>query len=162
MFRMITRACVDAPVDVVWDHLSRLDQIHVWTDAIHRAYISSECSTGVGAERTCELGGRRSLRERIVAWEEGISFTYESTDAPMMKLARNRWSVTPEGTQTLVTSEAEMTFRGGVFGWLLGWILVPLLRFALPNPLAKFKYWVEKGEPFSGKPSRLPVPPLSC
>jgi hypothetical protein len=108
------------------------------------------------------LGGGRTLRERIVAWDEGVSYTYESTDAPMMKLARNRWSVTPEGDRTLVTSEAEMTFRGGLFGTVLGWILVPLLRFALPNPLAKFKYWVECGEPYRGAASRLPVPPLSC
>ena len=162
MFRMTARACVDAPVNVVWDHLSRLDQIHLWTDAIHRAYISSACPSGVGAERTCELGGGRTLRERIVAWDEGASFTYESRDAPLMKLARNRWSVKPEGSGTLVTSEAEMTFRGGIFGRIFGWILVPLLRLVLPNPLAKFKYWVEHGEPFRGKASRLPVPPLSC
>ena len=162
MFRMNSSACVEAPVDVVWDHLRRLDQIHLWTDAIHRSYMSSDCSSGVGAERTCELAGNRSLHERIIAWEEGSAFTYESTDAPMMKLARNRWSVRPEGDRTLVVSEAEVEFRGGPFGWLLGWVLVPLLRLLLPNPLAKFKFWVEHGRPYEGKASRLPAPPALC
>ncbi len=80
----------------------------------------------------------------------------------MMKLARNRWSVRPDGAGTLVTSEAEVEFRGGVFGWLLGWVIVPLLRLLLPNPLAKFKFWVEQGRPFEGKASKLPSPPALC
>src|SRR4051812_45229651 len=114
MFRMSSRGCIEAPVEVVWAHLSRLDQIHVWTDVIHRSYMASECSSGVGAERVCELGGTRSLHERVIAWEEGVSFTYESTDAPMMKLARNCWSVRADGERTVVTSDAEMEFRGGI------------------------------------------------
>ncbi len=162
MFRMTNSACVDAPVDVVWEHLRRLDQIHLWTDAIHRSYISSPCASGVGAERTCELRGNRSLHERITAWEEGVALTYESTDAPMMKVARNRWSVRAEGARTLVLSEAQVEFRGGPLGWLLGWVLIPLLRVLLPNPLAKFKFWVEQGRPFEGKASKLPAPPALC
>ncbi|GDX82830.1 hypothetical protein LBMAG42_46410 [Deltaproteobacteria bacterium] len=39
-----------------------------------------------------------------MAWDEGRSFTRESADAPMMKLARNTWSVTPMGHRSLVTS----------------------------------------------------------
>jgi ligand-binding SRPBCC domain-containing protein len=162
MFRMTTRACIDAPADVVWAHLTRLDQIQVWTDVIHRSYVSSTCTTGVGAERTCELGGSRRLHERFVAWDEGRSFTYESTDAPMMKLARNRWSVTPEGERCVLTSEAEMQFRGGLLGRILGYVLLPLMKLVLPNPLAKFKYWVENGRPFAGRASALPLPASVC
>ena len=159
---MKTSACVEAPVDVVWTHLARLDQIYLWTDAIHRSYVSGDCSAGVGAVRTCELLGDRRLHEHIIAWDEGVSYTYESYDAPMMKLARNRWRVRAEGARTLVTSEAEVQFRGGPLGWLLGWLLVPLLRVLLPNPLAKFKFWVENGRPFDGKASKLPTPATIC
>jgi hypothetical protein len=159
---MTKTACIEAPVDVVWAHLARLDQIHLWTDAIHRVSLSGECTAGVGAVRRCELRGKRTLHERVVAWTEGVSFTYESTDAPMMKLARNCWSVRAEGERTLVMSEAEIAFRGGVLGWLLGWIFVRLIELLLPNPLAKFKYWVEHGRPFSGKASKLPSPATVC
>jgi hypothetical protein len=162
MFRMTASACIEAPAEVVWAHLARLDQIHVWTDVIHRSYVSSACTSGVGAERTCELAGKRALHERFVAWEEGRSFTYESTDAPMMKLARNRWTVTASGARSLVTTDAEMEFRGGWLGRLLGWVLVPLMRLVLPNPLAKFKYWVENGRPYAGRASMLPVPAATC
>lgn len=162
MFRMTSSACVEAPVDVVWRHLSALDQIHLWTDVIHRVHITSSCAIGVGAERACEIVGDRTLHERVIAWEEGTSYTYESTDAPMMALARNRWSVRPEGSRTLVTSDAEMTFRGGWLGALAGYLLVPLMRVVLPNPLAKFKFWVENGRPFEGSARRLPAPALAC
>ena len=79
MFHMTTSACVEAPIEVVWAHLARLDQIHLWTDVIQRSYVSGECSSGVGAVRTCELAGKRLLHERFVAWEEGDTFTYESS-----------------------------------------------------------------------------------
>lgn len=162
MFRMTKSACVEAPASVVWAHLSRLDQIHLWIDVIHHSYMASEAACGVGAERVCELGGQRAVRERIVAWDEGCSFTYESTDAPMMTRARNTWSVRAEGDRTLVTTEAEMEFRGGWFGLVIGHILVPLLALALPNPIVKLKFWVENGRPFTGKASALPRPVATC
>jgi hypothetical protein len=161
--KLTTTACIEAPSDTVWSHLARLDQIHLWTDAIHRAYLTSACATGVGAERACDLGHNRSLHERVIAWNEGVSYTYESTDAPMMTLARNRWTVHPVGpNRTLVTSEAEVVFRGGWFGWLAGWLLIPLMSVVLPNPLAKLKYWVESGRPFEGSARRLRIPVASC
>jgi ligand-binding SRPBCC domain-containing protein len=162
MLRMTKTACVDAPLGVVWAHLARIDQIHLWIDMIHRSYVSGDCSAGIGAVRTCELRGDRRLHEHFVAWDEGVSFTYESRDAPMMKLARNRWSVRAEGDRTLVTSEAEMRFRGGPLGWLLGFLLVPLIRVLLPNPLAKFKFWVEHGRPYEGKAWKPPRPAPLC
>jgi hypothetical protein len=112
--------------------------------------------------KLAEFNLNRTRHERVMSWTEGVSSTYESTDAPMMKLARNRWSVRAEGERSLVTSEAEIAFRGGVLGWLLGWIFVPIIRLLLPKPLAKFKYWVEHGRPFSGKASKLPSPPAVC
>lgn len=162
MFRMTSSACIDAPVDIVWAHLARLDQIPLWTDAIRRAHVEAGGAARVGTLRTCELRGNRILHERVVAWNEGVSFTYESKDAPMMKLARNCWSVRAEGHRTLVVSEADVEFRGGLLGRLLGWVLVPLIRLLLPNPLAKFKFWVEHGRPFEGRASKLPAPPEVC
>ena len=159
---MKSSACVDAPVHVVWAHLSALDQIHLWTDVIHRVEITSACAVGVGAERACELAGDRVLHERVIAWEDGSSFTYESRDAPMMAFARNRWSVRAEGDRTLVTSEADVVFRGGWLGRLAGYLLIPLIGAVLPNPLAKFKYWVENGRPFQGSARALPIPAIAC
>lgn len=162
VFTMTSSACVDAPADVVWAHLAQLDQIHVWTDLIHDSHMSGTCRVGVGAERVCELGAGRRNHERVTHWDEGRSFTYQSTDAPMMRFARNTWSVIPMGDRALVRSEAEFEFHGGWLGRLLGAIMVPLLKLVLPNPLAKFKYWVENGHPYVGRARSLPTPISAC
>jgi len=163
MIRLTSSACIEAPVALVWARLSALEDIQLWTDAIRHSYISSACHTGVGAERTCELHGNHTLTEHVVAWEEGRSFTYESTTAPLMKLARNTWSVTAVGERrTLVRSEAEVTFKGGLFGRLLELTLGRVMMRLLPNPFAKFKFWVENGRPFVGSARRLPSVAPGC
>ena len=37
-----------------------------------------------------------------------------------------------------------------------------MIKLIFPNPLAKFKYWVETGRPYSGPASSLPVPASFC
>jgi hypothetical protein len=163
MITLNSSACIDAPLALVWARLAALEDIPLWTDAIRAASITSEARMGVGAERTCELHGNHTLTERVVAWDDGRSFTYESTTAPFMKLARNTWSVEAHGPgRTLVTSQAEVTFKGGPFGRLLEIVFGPLLARVFPNPFAKFKFWVETGHPFQGNARKLPTLAPGC
>jgi len=91
-----------------------------------------------------------------VDWEEGQSFKYEGFGLPMVKCACNRWSVRPEGEKTLLMSEAEVEIKGGFFGRLLEPFMKLMIRRMAPRTLASFKYLVETGRPFKGKPSELP------
>jgi hypothetical protein len=152
--------CIDAPVDAVWAVLSDLDQIHVWVDAI----LDSHCpgpDRGVGAVRLCKLE-RATIRETIVEWEEGRSFTYRGEGAPMMKRAANRWTVEAHGAQTLVTTTAEVVLKGGVFGVLFQ----PLVKLVAgrmgARSLASLKFLVEHGHPYRGHPRRLAAAPTGC
>jgi hypothetical protein len=79
-----------------------------------------------------------------------------------MKRAVNRWSLMPQGDKTLLTSEAELEIKGGVFGRMLEPILGPVLRTMAPNALAGFKYLVEHGYHYNGKASELPRAPAVC
>jgi hypothetical protein len=79
-----------------------------------------------------------------------------------MKRAVNRWSVMAHGEQSLLTSEAEVEIKGGMFGRILEPILAPLMRSMAPNALAGFKYLVEHGHPYEGKASELPRAPAIC
>ena len=97
-----------------------------------------------------------------MAWDEGRSFAYEGSGIPLMQRAVNRWTVVSRGEQSLLTSEAELEIKGGVFGRVLEPIVTPLLRRMAPNPLAGFKYLVEHGSPFAGRLSELPPAPSSC
>jgi hypothetical protein len=116
----------------------------------------------VGAERTCDLVGGRTITERWMAWEEGQSFAYEGVGLPLVKRAVNRWTVRPQGEKTLLISEAEVELKGGVVGRLLEPVLGPLMRRLGPRALAAFAYLVEQGRPYAGKASALPKAPALC
>ncbi|PKL77541.1 MAG: hypothetical protein CVV27_05165 [Candidatus Melainabacteria bacterium HGW-Melainabacteria-1] len=80
----------------------------------------------------------------------------------MVKRATNRWSVQAEGEKTLLTSEATVELKGGIFGRLLEPIMAPIMRSMGPKAFAGFKYLVENGKPYEGPADELPVPLAVC
>ncbi|MBX9587702.1 MAG: SRPBCC family protein [Hyphomonadaceae bacterium] len=74
MIRLSGSVCIDAPVDMVWSSLARLEDIEIWSHLVRRASCPHGRSRGVGAERTCELAGNIIIEERWIAWDEGRSF----------------------------------------------------------------------------------------
>lgn len=145
MMKLRRTVCIEAPVERVWQVLSNLPAISPWVPAIRHAHCPEQ-ARGVGAMRVCELE-RFTVRETIVAWHEGRSFTYQGVGAPMMRRAQNTWSVEAHDGMTLVTSEAEVTIKGGVLGLLLQ-PLVTLMSARLGDQsLASLKYLVEHGHP---------------
>lgn len=161
MLHMKTSVCIEAPAERVWHCLSKVESIDQWVPAILHAHCETDQKRGAGTVRICELD-RFTMREEFLEWEEGRSFKYRGTGAPMMEWATNRWTVEPVGDRTLVTSEAEVVVKGGVFGRLLEPIFYLATRLGLPNSLAPLKYHVETGQPFTGNPRHLPVPDAVC
>jgi hypothetical protein len=75
---------------------------------------------GVSApERTHDLRGGITIKERWFAWDEARSFAYEGIGVPLLARARDTWTVIPAGDQTLLTSQAEVVLKGGRMGQLL-------------------------------------------
>jgi hypothetical protein len=157
---MTRSVCIDAPASAVWAVLSDLGSIHVWVESIRHSHCPAQ-DRGVGAVRLCELA-QGTIRETILEWEEGRSFTYRGEGAPMMKHATNRWIVEPRGTQALVTSTAEVVLKGGFFGLLLQPLVKIIATRLGARSLASLKYLVEQGRPFPGSARRLPVAPTAC
>jgi hypothetical protein len=162
MVKLFASVCIEAPAALVWERLARLEDIQLWSDAVLHARCEGARSRGVGAERTCALVGNHTIRERWVAWDEGRSFQYEGFGLPLVKRAVNRWSVLPQGERSLLTSEAELEFKGGIFGRALALVMAPLMRRIAPGALAGFKYLVEHGQPYTGKAAQLPRASTSC
>jgi hypothetical protein len=159
--RLSDRVCVDASAALVWERLARLEDIALWSEPVLAARCEGK-NTGVGAERTCDLRGRVTIRERWVAWEEGRSFTYEGIGLPLVARATNTWTVYPEGTRTLLVTDAQVVLRGG----LAGRMLEPLVRFQARRlgrrSLAAFKHLVETGSAPAVRHARLPRAPATC
>jgi hypothetical protein len=160
MLKIRGSVCIDAPHERVRRALSRLEDIHLWVESIQHSHCPGQ-SRGVGALRICELK-QATIRETIVVWDEGRSFQYRGEGAPMLKHATNSWSVEPHGSQTLVTTEAEVALKGGVFGVLLQ----PLMRLAFAQlgarSMASLKYFVEHGQPYRGPSRELGTAPAGC
>jgi hypothetical protein len=160
MLTMTRSVCIDAPVGAVWAVLSDLDAIHIWVDSIRHSHCPGP-DRDVGAVRVCELQ-QGTIRETIIEWHEGQSFKYRGEGAPMMKHATNHWSVQAHGSQTLVTTTAEVVLKGGFFGVLLQTLVKMMASRMGARSLASLKYLVEHGEPYRGNPRRLAPAPAAC
>jgi hypothetical protein len=160
--RLFASVCIEAPAEVVWARLARLEDIRLWSEAVLDARCEGARSQGVGAERTCDLRGGITIRERWLAWDEGRSFTYEGVGIPLLASARNEWDVQPEGDQALLTSRAEVVLRGGPLGRLLEPFVAYQLKRVGPRTLAAFKYLVEHGEPPKVRHAKLPRVATAC
>jgi Polyketide cyclase / dehydrase and lipid transport len=162
VIRLDSSVCVEAPVTVVWSALARIEDIKLWSEVVRDSRCEGPITRGVGAQRTCDLAGGITIRERWLSWEDGRSFTYEGVGLPLIASARNTWTVRPEGEGTLLTSQAEVTVKGG----RLGRLLEPLLRLQFermgPRTLAAFKHLVEHGEPPRIRHAKLPALPADC
>lgn len=162
MIKLVASVCIDAPVDVVWARLAKLEDIRLWSEAVLDARCEGPASAGVGAERTCDLRGGITIQERWLAWDEGHSFTYEGIGVPLIRRATNEWTVEEQGEQTLLISRAEVVLKGGRLGRLLEPILNIQLNRVGPRTLAAFKYLVEHGQPPAIKHSKLPRVATVC
>jgi len=162
MIKLFASVCIEVPAEVVWAKLAQLEDIQLWSESVLWAKCEGAFSQGVGAERICEIAGNFTIREHWVAWDEGRSFKYEGFGIPMIKRAANQWSVFPKGEKSLLTSEAELEIKGGVFGRMIEPIMGVLMRRTASNALAPFKYFVEQGHPYAGKASDLPIAPATC
>ena len=119
MLSLTSSVCIDAPAEAVWAALARIEDIPLWSTDVVTASCPVGHERGVGAQRICHLRGGIELTEIWTSWEDGHTFTYEGQGVPLLRLARNTWTVTPEGTRTLLTSNAEVTVNGGRLGRLL-------------------------------------------
>lgn len=162
--KLTVTACIEATKEKTWEYLSDVSNINLWVDDIITSPCESNQTRGIGTVRICHLRGNKISREKFVAWEEGHSYTYQAvtTSMPMVKQAQNTWSVTSMNEKTLLTSEPEIVMKGGIFGKFLGLLMRPMIQKQMADVLASFKYLVENGQPYDGKPSRLSRAPITC
>ncbi len=162
MLRMKGTACIDATPEATWNVLADIENIQLWSETVLSSACTGSQRAGVGAERTCQIGKKVTITERWVAWQEGESYTYEGFNLPLVKSAKNTWSVKEENGKTLLTTESEVVLKGGVLGKLLEPLMKWVSRKMGSNALASLKYYVENGKPFEGKHSLLPRAAISC
>ncbi|QXP82701.1 SRPBCC family protein [Methylococcus sp. Mc7] len=163
MIKLTNSVCINVAAEAVWERLAALEDIQLWSEAVLCSTCDGDVARGVGAERTCELAGNLTIKERWIEWDEGRSFKYEGFGIPLVRRASNHWSVHPEGEhQALLMSEAEIELKCGLLGRLLEPIMIVRMRRMGAQSLAAFKFLVENGRPYEGNHSELPMAPTTC
>lgn len=160
--KAISSVCINASTAKVWELLSDIEKVSIWAEPVLEAKCTSPSNVGVGAERVCKLKGNMQVKETWVGWNEGKSFTYVAEGIPFTKSAKNTWSIEDENGITLLTSVAEIEFKKGILGYLMAAVMKLAMKRQAPQALATFKYWVENGTPYTGKPSALKLGPTRC
>jgi len=159
---MKSSVCIKASAKDTWAILSDLEKIADWVEPVQSAHCPGDKSRGVGAKRVCLLNGNVEIFEEIVQWVENESFTYTGANIPLVETARNTWSVVAQGEHALVITESTLTLKYGIIGRLLEPLMKIMSSRMGANSLASLKYYIENGQPYTGKASKLPRAPISC
>ncbi|MEO9943757.1 MAG: SRPBCC family protein [Paraglaciecola sp.] len=162
MLKMKMSACINASPEDTWAFLADLDNISSWSEPVRSSECKGDRTKGVGTERTCRIGDNTVITERWISWKEGESYTYEGFDLPLVKSAKNTWSLKAENGNTLLTTESEVVLKGGIFGRILEPLMLLISKKMGSDSLSAFKYLVENGQPYEGKHSSLPRVSAIC
>ena len=162
MLKMKGTICIDSTIEKSWDILSDIEKISEWSETIVSAKSIGNINKGIGAIRECKLTNDVTITETWVEWNEGESFTYVASDLPLVKSAKNTWSLIEKEGKTYLTTEAAVVFKGGYFGKMIQPLMKIIFNKMGANTLAALKYLIENGTPYEGKHSSLPRPMAVC
>lgn len=130
-----TKRTIDAPKEIVWQILDDFPTIASWSAGIQKSFTTGDTglSTGLGAERRCELGGKKVLDERISAYTEGESMTIDVWNVEGLPL---KSSQTTFAVRDLGNGRTEATIDAVAIPKIPGF-MVTLLGPLLSKGLAK-------------------------
>lgn len=115
--QIVERRSIAAPKSHVWAVLADYENIHHYTSEVKHSALDAGPACGVGAVRTCSVMMGMKIREEVLDWQEGESYTI-SIDSPMPTKDHRVTLHVRELSPT--TSELTMTASYGTKGWLLG------------------------------------------
>ncbi|WP_420645125.1 SRPBCC family protein [Candidatus Leptofilum sp.] len=141
-----TEITIDAPVTAVWQALGNIGEIYQWNPGVRASHTTSAQTEGMGATRFCDLGGKNYLDEEVVLWQpnEKLTMRITGTNLPFAE-GDIRFTLRPEGEQTVVTVSPLYKLKFGLLGQLLDRLYVRNnYRQGMDALLAGLKQFVEQ------------------
>lgn len=149
MLRFSFSVKIKASKQSVWKKMKEFDNVALWTKSVDQSYYQGTDHAALGTTRVCKSPQFGTIVEKITAWTEGESYSYEA-DVAIAKYARNTWTVTEDGADCVLQITPESLIRFGPLGRLIElFVLKPQLKKQLPIVLAEFKYYAENDHPIS-------------
>lgn len=148
MPKLVRQVAINASKEKVWEVLADFSGAANWAPTILESRSTTEANGGVGAERTCKHEKMGNIVERIVAWEDGRSLSYDVVKGlPFpMKSMNLIWSVNAAEDNAMVSAAMEFRMGMGPLGALPALMARPMMRKEMQVSLAGLKQYVETGE----------------
>ncbi len=159
MSKMIKQVRISAQKEKVWEILGDFSGAANWAPTITSSHLLTDATGGIGARRTCDHISGAAIEEVVTEWEEGqYYYTYEmTTSLGPVKTLNNKWAVSTEGNDTVVTLTMDFKMRFGP----LGLLMIPAARMMMGKEmklsLAGLKHHVETGQVIERDHQGLPV-----
>lgn len=145
MANFTTTTLINAPREAVWSALADIGSISIWNPGVTASHTTSDATSGLGATRHCDLGGRGYLEEEIVEFDEGHVITMRIADSNMpMEHADVRFVLESEAEGTRVIVSPEYRVKFGPLGVLMDRVMVRrMFQEAMDSLLHGLKRHVE-------------------
>ena len=127
MTKLIETFKSEASPEAAWALLADFGNIDFFNPNLKSSYLlEGSTEQGVGTLRQCNLlDGKNYIRERVVEWNEGQSYTIEIYDGTMpLKNILTTLRVAPFGTGSLLTMEMEYTPKYGLLGTVMNVVIL--------------------------------------
>jgi len=131
----------------VWNVLAKnYATVGTYHNGIQSSFqITDTPDQGIGAARHCTINNRMYIKEKIIDWQEGNSFSYEAYDWKGMPLKKsiNTIHITRiDDTTTLVESILQFRMKPN----FLSGIMKGKMKKSLRESLLGHKHYIETGE----------------
>ena len=137
---------IQQPINKVWAILSDLTAMGNYMPGIQEVHLTSETKQGVGAARHCIFEDGLELHEQVVTWEEGKSYTLQTTKFVNVPMKENEitFSLEENGSSTTVYQSMHYQMKGGLFAPMMETFAKGTMIKALNNALAGLKDYAER------------------
>ena len=110
----------------IWRIVADVGDVHKFHPMVDTSPVLSTEFQGMGATRRCEFYDGTSVVEKVVEWKEGKKMKLELSEFSMpFKYAVVTMSLESAGANsTYVTIEMEFMVKFGVFGKILGYLMM--------------------------------------
>ncbi len=148
MPKLVRQVPINASKEKVWEVLADFSGAANWAPTISESRSTTEANGGVGAERTCKHEKMGNVEERIVAWEDGRSLSYDVIKGlPFpMKSMNVTWTVNAAGDNAIVSAAMDFRMGLGPFGVLPALMARLPMRKEIQVNLAGLKQYIEAGK----------------
>lgn len=144
---------IDARPEKVWSVLATLDALDRYDPGVTKSEIVTDTREGPGSARRCELKPGGWFKEKVADWNpnESLSFELFECALPVLRL-KHSYTLTPDGSGTVVRQRMEYELKFGPVGKLLDALMVRRKWDAgIKGFFAGLKHYVETGRRPSGK-----------